>query len=158
MRVIKWLDENIEEFLMTVFLVAMVLIMGVQVLMRYVFNNSLVWSEELTRYFFIWSGFLSVSYCIKRRISIKIDQVYNLLPHRVQQGVQFVIKFIMLAVFIYFLRYSIEVVKATIANGQKSPAMGLPIYVVQMSTIAGFGLATIRIVQNIILAFIHIKE
>jgi len=158
MGVIKWLDENIEEFLMTIFLVAMVLIMGVQVVMRYIFNDSLVWSEELTRYFFIWSGFLSVSYCIKRRISIKIDQVYNLLPHRVQQVIQFMIKIIMLAVFVYFLRYSIEVVKATMANGQKSPAMGLPIYIVQMSTVVGFGLATIRILQNIFHAIVHVKE
>jgi TRAP-type C4-dicarboxylate transport system permease small subunit len=158
MGVIKWLDENIEEFLMTVFLVAMVIIMGVQVTMRYVFNESLVWSEELTRYFFIWSGFLSVSYCIKRKISIKIDQVFNMLPHRLQQFIQFVIKIVMLAVFLYFFRFSIEVVKATIANGQKSPAMGLPIYIVQMSTIVGFFLASVRIFQNIILAIVHIKE
>jgi TRAP-type C4-dicarboxylate transport system permease small subunit len=158
MGVIKWLDENIEEFIMTVCLVAMVLIMGVQVAMRYFFNASLVWSEELTRYFFIWSGFLSVSYCIKRRISIKIDQVFNMLPHRVQQVIQFFIKIVMLAVFLYFFRYSIEVVKATIANGQKSPAMGLPIYFVQMSTIVGFFLASVRIIQNIYHGIIHIKE
>jgi len=64
----------------------------------------------------------------------------------------------MLAVFLYFFRYSIEVVKATIANGQKSPAMGLPIYIVQMSTVVGFFLASVRIFQNVILAVVHIKE
>lgn len=64
-KVLHWLDENLEEFLLVVFLIAMTLIMGIQVLSRYVFGQSLSWSEEITRYLFIWSGFLSVSYCSK---------------------------------------------------------------------------------------------
>ena len=65
-KVLHWLDENLEEFLLVVFLIAMTLIMGIQVLSRYVLGQSLSWSEEITRYLFIWSGFLSVSYCSKK--------------------------------------------------------------------------------------------
>ena len=61
-KVLHWLDENLEEFLLVVFLIAMTLIMGIQVLSRYVLGQSLSWSEEITRYLFIWSVFLSVSY------------------------------------------------------------------------------------------------
>lgn len=35
-KVLHWLDENLEEFLLVVFLIAMTLIMGIQVLSRYV--------------------------------------------------------------------------------------------------------------------------
>lgn len=52
-KIIHWLDDNIEEFLMLVFLGAMPLIMGIQVFSRYVLKMSLSWSEELTRYLFI---------------------------------------------------------------------------------------------------------
>ena len=31
-----------------------------QVVLRYAFNNPQAWSEEISRYLFIWSGFLSV--------------------------------------------------------------------------------------------------
>lgn len=62
----KWLEENIEEFLLVIALAAMTIIMGIQVFSRYVLGMSLSWSEELTRYIFIWAGFLSVSYCTKR--------------------------------------------------------------------------------------------
>ena len=79
---LKWLDENLEEFLMGVFLIGMVLIMGIQVLARYVFGASLSWSEEITRYLFIWSGFISVSYCTKKCISIKIEQFVAMFPKR----------------------------------------------------------------------------
>ncbi len=56
-KVLHWLDENLEEFLLVVFLIAMTLIMGIQVLSRYVLGQSLSWSEEITRYLFIWERF-----------------------------------------------------------------------------------------------------
>lgn len=74
MKALKWLDHNLEEFLLTLFLVGMAVIMGIQVFSRFILKESLSWTEELTRYLFIWSGFLSVSYCSKRCISIKIEQ------------------------------------------------------------------------------------
>ena len=60
----------------------MTLIMGIQVLSRYVLGQSLSWSEEITRYLFIWSGFLSVSYCSKKCLSIKIEQFVAIFPRR----------------------------------------------------------------------------
>ena len=76
MKAVKWLDDNLEEFLL------MTLIMGIQVFSRYALGMSLSWSEELTRYLFIWSGFLSVSYCSKRCLSIKIEQFVAMFPRR----------------------------------------------------------------------------
>ena len=81
-RVFHWLDENLEEFLLVIGLIAMTLIMGVQVFCRYVLGMSLSWSEELTRYIFIWCGFLSVSYCSKKCLSIKIEQFVAIFPRR----------------------------------------------------------------------------
>lgn len=81
-KVLHWLDENLEEFLLVIFLIAMTLIMGIQVLSRYVLGQSLSWSEEITRYLFIWSGFLSVSYCSKKCLSIKIEQFVAIFPRR----------------------------------------------------------------------------
>ena len=40
-KVLHWLDENLEEFLLVVFLIAMTLIMCIQVLSRYVLWQSL---------------------------------------------------------------------------------------------------------------------
>ena len=81
-KILHWLDENLEEFILVLFLIAMTLIMGVQVFCRYVLGMSLSWSEELTRYLFIWCGFLSVSYCSKKCLSIKIEQFVAIFPRR----------------------------------------------------------------------------
>ena len=71
-RVWNWLNESLEEFLMAASLILMTVIMGIQVFSRYVLGASLSWSEEVTRYLFVWAGFISVSYCTKKCISIKI--------------------------------------------------------------------------------------
>ena len=44
-KILHWLDENLEEFLLVLFLILMTLIMGVQVLSRYILGASLSWSE-----------------------------------------------------------------------------------------------------------------
>ena len=70
----------LTSFAQNIGLIAMTLIMGVQVFCRYVLGMSLSWSEELTRYIFIWCGFLSVSYCSKKCLSIKIEQFVAIFP------------------------------------------------------------------------------
>lgn len=35
-KILHWLDENLEEFILVIFLIAMTLIMGIQVFCRYV--------------------------------------------------------------------------------------------------------------------------
>lgn len=81
-KLLHGLDEYLEEVLLVILLAGMAVIMGIQVFCRYVLSMSLSWSEELTRYLFIWAGFLSISYCTKRCISIKIEQFVALFPKR----------------------------------------------------------------------------
>ena len=101
MKIIRWLDDNLEEALLIALLVMMTLLMGLQVFSRYILNASLSWSEELTRYLFIWSGFLSISYCIKKWISIKIDQVILMFPKPVYVVAQLVLNVILFALFAF---------------------------------------------------------
>ena len=104
---LKWLDENLEEFLMVALLIAMTVIMGIQVFARYALGASLSWSEELTRYLFIWSGFISVSYCTKKCISIKIEQFVAMFPRRGKALFKVVNHTIELALFLYLIPFAV---------------------------------------------------
>ena len=61
MKAVKWLDRHFEEILLVALLFIMMIIMGIQIVARYALGNSLSWSEEITRFCFIWTGFLSIS-------------------------------------------------------------------------------------------------
>lgn len=147
-KILHYLDEYLEEFLMVIFLIAMTLIMGIQVFSRYILGMSLSWSEEITRYLFIWSAFLSVSLCTRKCISIKIDQFIQLFPKRgksLWKVLNLTVEFVF---FVYLIPYSFIYLKNTIESGQVSPACGIPMYYVQAAPFVCFIITAFRIAQR----------
>ena len=147
-KAIHWLDEYLEEFLMVIFLIAMTLIMGIQVFSRYIIGVSLSWSEEITRYLFIWSAFLSVSLCTRKCISIKIDQFIQMFPKRGKSLFKVLNLTIEFIFFVYLIPYSYLYLKATIESGQVSPACGIPMYYVQSAPFVCFLITAFRIAER----------
>lgn len=146
-KVLQWLDRYLEEAILCVFLAAMTVIMGIQVLCRYCFGMSLSWSEELTRYLFIWSGFLSVSYCSKLCISIKIEQFAAKLKRKPRAVLKLINHTIELIFFVYMIPFAFSFFMSSVYNGQVSPACGLPMYYVQAAPFVSFILVAIRVLQ-----------
>lgn len=147
-KLLHGLDEYLEEVLLVILLAGMAVIMGIQVFCRYVLSMSLSWSEELTRYLFIWAGFLSISYCTKRCISIKIEQFVALFPKRGKALFKVINHTVELVLFFYLLPFSWRYLYSAIATGQTSPALGIPMYLVQAAPLAGFLLVAVRILQR----------
>lgn len=147
-KVITWIDNHLEEGLMVIGLIAMTIIMGIQVIWRYVFGMSLSWSEEITRYIFIWEGFLSISYCTKKCISIKVEQFVALFPKRGRALFKVVNHTIELIFFFYMIPYAFLYLRSAVESGQVSPACGIPMYYIQAAPLICFVLAAIRIIQR----------
>lgn len=152
-KALHWLDENLEEFLLVLFLIGMTFIMGIQVLCRYAFGMSLTWSEELTRYLFIWCGFLSVSYCSKKCLSIKIEQFVAVFSRRVKAILKVINHTIELLFFIYMIPFAYSYMMSAVASGQVSPACGIPMYYIQAAPLVSFILVAFRILQRWIIEF-----
>lgn len=152
-KVLQWLDNYLEEAILSLCLAAMAGIMGVQVVCRYCFGISLSWSEELTRFLFIWSGFLSVSYCSKRCISIKIEQVVAKLNRKNRAIFKLINHTIELIFFVYMIPFAFSFFMSSVYNGQVSPACGIPMYYVQAAPCVSFVLVAIRVIQRWIIEF-----
>ena len=152
-KVLHWLDANLEEFLIIILLIGMTVIMAVQVFSRYALGMSLSWSEELTRYLFIWCGFLSVSYCSKKCLSIKIEQLVAIFPRKGKAIFKLVNHTFELIFFIYMIPFAFSYMMSAVHNGQLSPACQIPMYYVQAAPFVSFILVTFRIVQRWIIEF-----
>lgn len=147
-KAISWLNDSLEEFLMVVSLILMTVIMGIQVFSRYVLGASLSWSEELTRYIFVWAGFLSVSFCTKRCVSIKIEQFVAMFPRRGKAVFKLVNHTFELIFFFYLMPFAVQYLLSAVKSGQVSPACHIPMYFVQAAPLVSFILVAIRIVQR----------
>ncbi|MBF4695789.1 TRAP transporter small permease [Fusibacter ferrireducens] len=149
MKVIKWLDEYFEEYLLVILLAIISTVMMGQIIMRYVFHASLSWPEELTRYCFIWSVFVGTSYSIKKRNMLRIDAITTFFPEKVKEYLEIIIELVVFIFFGFLLINSVEVVEKLMISGQRSPAMELPMVYVYSATVFGFGLSIVRSVQNL---------
>ena len=150
MKVIRWLDNNLEEVLMVLLLFGIALVMILQVVTRYVFNYSMSWSDELVRYFLVWSCFLSVSFCVKKRISIKIDSLLHVLPEKAKPWLRAVRHLIILVFCILMIPFAVTFIRQAVASGATSAAMQIPMYYIQSAPLVGFLLLAVRCLQALI--------
>lgn len=147
LSVFRWLDEHLEEALLIILLLGITFLTGFQVVMRRVFQNPLSWSEELCRYCFMWSAFIGVAYCIRKRCEIRITTFVTLFPQKIQKFLLVLTHLVAITVFSVFFVASINIVTKTLYSHQTSPAVGIPFYIIYFCTALGFGLSLIRLLQ-----------
>jgi len=86
---------------------------------------------------------------------LRVTVVADLFPKTARKILFILINVLCLVVFSVFFIYSIDVVKTLTIIGQTSTAMRLPMYLVYLCTVLGFGFASLRTVQAI---FKQIKD
>ncbi len=142
MKKIRRVWDHFEEVILCAMILVVICVSGLQVACRYLFNNSLSWSEELCRYLFVWTGFLTISFSIKERSIITIDAFVLFLSKRARQVLNLVVYLFCSATFTVLTVNAWLIVASS--SGQKSPAMGLPLAVVYAGPLVGFALSAVR--------------
>jgi C4-dicarboxylate transporter DctQ subunit len=82
----KFLD-HLEEWIISLMLLAMTALTFYQVVLRYVFNSGLSWALELTTVFFAVMIFTGVSYGVRVGSHIGVDALVKLLPRGPRKAV-----------------------------------------------------------------------
>ena len=77
MKKIVKLYDTLEAYVLVLALAFSTLLIFVQVIFRYVLNDSITWSEELARYIFIWMIWLGTSVSMKTKEHIRMDMLMN---------------------------------------------------------------------------------
>ena len=148
-KVLRMVEEHFEEVMLVVLLAVMTAAIFYQVVMRYVFNAAPSWTEELTRYAFIWCAYFGVSLGVKKNAHISVMAAVNLLPQKGQKIMHIVANLIFLAFAVLILWLGIKTTSQIKMLGRKSPAMEIPMYWVYAASPVGFLCIILRLVQSI---------
>lgn len=152
MNIIRAIDRRLEEVLLVLFSSIMVSVIFLQVVMR-VSGNSLSWSEELARYSFIWLVYIGISYGVKKQRHIKVDVMLLLLKGKGKLALSIIANLLFLLFSLYVVVKGYGIASQLLSFGQQSPALHLPMGLVYMATPIGFGLTSIRLIQNLTTQF-----
>lgn len=132
----------------------MVFVIFMQVVMRYVFNNSLSWSEEFARYLFVWFSWMGVSAGLKDGEHLRVELLSTALSkrglHKPKELVNIIVSLVWLATTLIVVYYGLEVVLSQMALNVLTPAMRLPVWIGYLSIPACSAVVGIRLIINII--------
>lgn len=146
MKLLKWLDEHFEAYTLVFLSVLTVAIIFIQVVMRYVFSNSLTWTEELARYAFIWLIYIGVSYGVKKKKHLRVDAFSMLFKRKGQIVISMIANLSFLVFVVVMTFFGMEVVTKV---ARESAALQIPLTWVYLAPVVGFILTTIRLIQNL---------
>ncbi len=71
--------NTLEEMVIAYILAAMTVITFVNVVLRYVFNHTILWGLEVTTILFAWLVLLGISYGFKRTAHLGVDAILNIV-------------------------------------------------------------------------------
>ncbi len=117
-----------------------------QVLMRYLVAQPNPWSEEVSRFCFIWMSFLGASLAVERRAHFRFDETMRRLPPRWRRRVEGAAWTVVL-LFAGLLIVSGALLTA-LTMGERSPALDLPVALVYAAAPVSGGLMVIHLLAG----------
>jgi C4-dicarboxylate transporter DctQ subunit len=151
MKKVFALFDGFLENVIFICTVGYVILSFLQVIFRYVFNNSLVWSEEMCRYLFVWTVFFGSAIALKSRKHIAVDLLDKAFPVKIRK---FYYVFIDLIIIIFLIVFMIIGAQLAARNmTQLSPAMQIPLGIVYLAIPIGSFVMIINAVRTAITDF-----
>ncbi|SBV93348.1 Tripartite ATP-independent periplasmic transporter DctQ component [uncultured Alphaproteobacteria bacterium] len=103
-----------------------------QVVARYVFHQSLSWSEEVGRYVFVWITFLGLAAAFKSGSHVALDLLVKAVGPRFRRGLEILNGVLVVVLASSLLLSGIRLLE--FGMRQRSPALGIPmswVYIVE---------------------------
>lgn len=153
--ILKFLDDNFERYILMIFMFSIIILMSYQTLGRYLFvkvlgiNMTIAWTEELSRFIFIWMTYLAVPLSIKHRNMIRVDALVNALPKKWQNALWSAGDFLFLILGCGIFFYGVKHVRMLMMFPQTTAVLGISYATVYLILPIGFSLIIIRLLQDL---------
>lgn len=140
-----------EERILVFSLAFNVILVFTQIIMRSVFNFSLSWSEELSRYIFIWQIWLGTSMAYNYKQHIKVELIYDIFKsEKSHKIINLIVSIIWLSFNIFLTIKGIELLISMNNRNVLSSGMRLPLVYIYASLPISSFMVSFRIVLDLI--------
>lgn len=134
----------LEEWVISLSVIFMSILLIVSVIMRVIFNHSLTFSEEIGQLMMIIVTFFGLGYCVRKNRHINMSIVYDFVSSNTKKKMMLLISAVsalaMALLFILSVQYLINVYTL----GKLSPALRIPMFLFYLSVPIGFFFAGIE--------------
>lgn len=125
MSTIKKLFANFEEGTCMVLMTTMVMALTLQVFMRFVLSSSLAWTEELSRYSFIWTVYMGGVLAVKHTQHVRITAQFLVFPPKIRVAIMVMTDLLWMTANFVIAYYSIDALRGAFEFPEISPTLGI---------------------------------
>ena len=141
---INWVVERVCAGLVA----AMVAIVWIGVVSRYLVDLGITWNEELARYVMIWAALLAVSAGVYRREHIGLELFFHLMPPPVASALRVALDLLGLGFFLFLVYYGVGM--TVDGADQYATIFGMTMLVPFASVPVSAALAAVQIVLSMV--------
>lgn len=158
----KVLLKNLDAVITCVTLTLCVIIVNMNVLMRYIFNNPIHWSEEIVTSLFVWTVFIGSAYAHRKHSHLGVDIVVNLMHGKAKAIVQDIMSVLEFAILVMLTVISAQYVYHLIYSNSGNlkilltDMLRLPKWWTGIAVPIGFGLSSIYSLYDLLTVRFHI--
>ena len=131
---------TLQRFLLVLTSLFVVLIMCLEVVLRYVFKSDLFGIEEIVVIAAFWLYFMGSSYGVFEKSHVKADIIPQLLKPRPRALLGVIINFTVSALCVLFTVWAVEMVRYSIIWMPRSTGLRIPTFISQSSILLGYAL------------------
>ena len=140
--------NKLEEVFLVATLAVCVVVIFVQVIARYVFNNSISWSEEGCKYLFVWMIWMGTDFAARDHLCIEI--ISGRVKGKAMLVLDIVVKLMWLGICLFFTFNGLEVVQSMMQRGEVASSIPwLKVWVVYLVMPVSQGMLSIRVIAQI---------
>ena len=158
MKLLKFLDQHLEELICIIVLAAMTVVIFIQILLRATsafVTIPMAWSEEIGRYLFIYAVYIGAAYATKMRKNIIIDVVCSKFKGNVKL-ISEIINFVLFVVLMLFMLWTTSTVMMQVYESNSiGTGTHLPMWIVWLSLPLSMALNLLRYTQNFVYDMKH---
>ncbi|KZK82895.1 2,3-diketo-L-gulonate TRAP transporter small permease protein YiaM [Pseudovibrio sp. Ad13] len=136
--------SKIEVFILSWGVIAMAVNTIANVFGRYVFHQSIYFSEELNEFLIVIITFMGLGYATRKGIHIRMSAIYDALPQKLRKILMILITITTATMMATLTWYAVEYVAKVASRGRVTPALQVPLYLTYIWVVIGLGLATLQ--------------
>lgn len=123
-KLVKFLN-NVEEKFLVLNLLISTLIVFLNVVLRYCFDHSLAWVDELARYMFIWLIWLGADFALANRKHLRIDILSSRLQGAARKYLELLVITLWFAFCLFLGIQGTKLVMTVVEQEQMSTVMNV---------------------------------
>lgn len=139
----QWIGKT-EAVILSVAVLAMAANSIANVLGRYLFSQSLYFSDELNQFLIVIITFIGLGHVTRKGKHIRMSALYDMLSIRWQKLFMIVIALMTAATLLLLTWYAGEYVLKIAKRGRVTPALQIPLYLTYIWVVLGFFIASIQ--------------